>query len=161
MLILLSYLVKAPALPAPRPSWLPAPIAVLVRGASGAMSQSPSSTHSKDVAAGRGSGNNSRPSSGSLGSVRAGVAQVIGRNNSNGSSNPSFRSFRPGTVRRASNGEPAGTTPTSHRSGSNGSGAGGKSTRKEPTSASELSAGKHLPADENAVVEFSVGESTS
>lgn len=68
MLILLSYLVKAPALPA-KPSWLPAPIVILARTATNALHASPSSVRSRSssVSCGR-----SRTDSTSTGTGRIG-----------------------------------------------------------------------------------------
>ena len=155
MLIFLSYLVKAPALPS-RPSWLPTPIVVLAHAASSvlhgsspssARSHSSLSSRSKNNSGGIGGRSGSRNSKGTPTSVRS-FAQPSSGGNSNSNSNSnsaqnSYRSFRVGAgARRHSRGDVAGGA----------SGASG---------AWSVSAGQHVATDADAAVECSVGETTN
>ena len=155
MLIFLSYLVKAPALPS-RPSWLPTPIVVLAHAASSvlhgsspssARSHSSLSSRSKTNSGGIGGRSGSRNSKGTPTSVRS-FAQPSSGGNSNSNSNNnsaqnSYRSFRVGAgARRHSRGDVAGGA----------SGASG---------AWSVSAGQHVATDAGAAVECSVGETTN
>lgn len=162
VLILLSYLVKAPALPA-KPSWLPAPIVILARTATSAFSPSPSPSsarsHSSSVSRGRsrthssgftGQGHSkngkSTPSSvrsfdsgGLFGGVTSAPTTTMSTSSDDGAAQNSFRSFRVGGPRRHSRGGDA-STPTSARRA--------------------MQAVQHVSADVEDAVEFSVGEVT-
>lgn len=173
MLIFLSYLVKAPALPA-RPSWLPAPIVILARSASNALhAASPSSVRSRSSSSSIG-GSRSRTHSAAHGQAH-GQGQAthhgkegkgtptsvhsfghggggIGLSSGSGSAPNSFRSVRTGGMRRRSRGAEAGT-PTSYRSGG--------SVRSGMTRDIDITnAGLHIPADTEDEAEVSVGETT-
>lgn len=175
LLIIMSYLVKAPALPVKStgvPSWLPTQISTLGRAASNAL-LSPSSARSASSSGSRGNGPGGKKNNSAQNSIRSGGSGgsfVPGHlANSSGSAHSSaqnsYRSFRVGggmggargsgtsvSGRRHSKGDP--TTPSSARSlgagaapGSGGSGG--------------PSAGRHVQVDESAVMEFSVGETTT
>ena len=168
MLILLSYLVKAPPLPA-RPSWLPAPIVILARSASNALhAASPSSVRSRSSSSSFG-GSRSRTHSAAHGQAHGQMHHVkdgkgtptsvhsfghggVGLSSGSGSAPSSFRSIRTGGMRRRSRGAEAGT-PTSHRSATSGR----SSTTRE---IDVVSAGLHIPADADDMAELSVGEKT-
>jgi len=148
MLILLSYLVKTPVVPSPRLSWLPAPIAVLAKNATSALSHSPSSARSR-TASGDGlfhrNGKATPTSVRSFRSIVSGGAMGLGRTNSNGSFK-SHRNVRPATVRQSS-----------------GVSVGGRGLSRETSGASvsALSAGKHVAAHDDGAAEYCVGEVTA
>lgn len=161
LLIMLSYLIKAPALPRPSntPSWLPSQISILGRTASSALLMSPSSARSASSSGSRGTGpggrknnnsaQNSVRSGGSGGSAGLVPSHVAGGSGSGHSSaQNSYRSYRVGSIgsnRRHSKGDP--TTPSSARS--LGAGASGPPV------------GRHVQVDDTAVMEFSMGETTT
>ena len=171
VLILLSYLVKAPPLPS-RPSWLPAPIVILARSASNALhAASPSSVRSRSSSSSFG-GSRSRTHSAAHGQAHGQMHHVkdgkgtptsvhsfghgggggVGLSSGSGSAPSFFRSIRTGGIRRRSRGAEAGT-PTSHRSGASGR----SSTTRE---IDVVSAGLHIPVDVEDMAEVSVGETT-
>lgn len=159
LLIILSYLVKAPALPKPSgaPSWLPAQISILTKTASSALLMSPTSARSVSSNGSRGNGNrknnsaqNSLRSGSSAGFVPGHIANGSGSGHS--SAQNSYRSFRAG----------GGVSNGSRGSGTSGTTSGGRRHSKgDPTTpSSSRSAGRHVQVDETAVMEFSVGETT-
>ena len=156
-LMFLSYLVKAPALPANKPSCLPTPIVILAETAASALLPSPSSTHSRSTTSGHARNGKGTPSSvRSFGSRVSAGAFAIGREDSSGSSKRSYRHFLSSGMRGHSrNGEIG--TPRSHNSvGGGGKGAG----INIASGGSEMSAGRHAAVDADALVELSVEEMT-
>ena len=163
VLLFLSYLVKAPALPR-RPSWLPAPISIMAHAASSALhAASPASgrtrsrSHSSGGSSfGRISGHQSH---GTPTSARSfGSAGMFGPHNSrassssaSGATHDSYRSIGGSRFRRHSRGADA-TTPSSQRSRCASL---GLEVLKE---ANTVGAGKHVAVDADETLECSLGE---
>lgn len=166
VLILLSYLVKAPELP-PRPTWLPAPIVTLALATSKLLSPSPSSIRSRSSSISRSSALHSSRSgkgtpssvrsfgstslsSGRIFAVRTTTASASGGSGASSVNNSFFSNRSTGTQRHA-RGAGAGT-PVSCRSAA--------STNNNESRGSLRDEVQHVPVDQEAAVEYCLGEPT-